>query len=156
MALPNVTFDSTKTVVAQKSYAVFTPTGGTAINLVGKLVNYDQTLDTIKREIPGADGLLRADRVVGIRHTETFKLETEDVKRLTEIFGALAGIKQGTVALYMTDPKDASGKCSLLTNTFACTATLDGGLAFQNGEFSKATISFEALEKVTFTADANV
>lgn len=156
MALPNVSFDPTKTVVAQKSYAVFTPSGGAAVNLVGKLANYEQTIDTIKREVPGADMLLRPDRVVGIRHNEMFKFELEDVKSLTGIFGGLSGIKQGTVELFITDPNDAAGKVAIKTNAFACTATLDGGINFQQSEFAKGIISFEAREKITFSVDANV
>ena len=156
MALPTVAFDSTKTIIPQKSFAVFTPAGGTAVELVGKVANYDQSIDTVKREIPGSDNLLRADRIVAIRQTESFKFEVEEVARLVDVFGGLSGIKQGAVMLYIVDPDDASTKVAIKTNNFACTATLDGGVNFTANEFSKGMIMFEAREKITFSIDATV
>lgn len=149
--LPEIDFDPSKTIVPQKTIAVFAPkgTGTTAINLIGKVANYEQTLDTIKREKPGTDNLLRPDRVVAIRQGEIFKLELEDVALLKDIFGnKLAGIREGTVQLYICDPDDEDSKVALQTNKFKCSATLDGGLNLTAGEFAKATIAFEALEPV--------
>lgn len=51
MPLPNVNFDPTKTIIPTKTYAVWTPTTGPAVNLIGKIANYEQTLETIKREV---------------------------------------------------------------------------------------------------------
>lgn len=155
MALPTVSFAPGATVVATKSYAVFTPTGGgTAVEIVGKVANYEQVIETIKREVPGADKLLRPDRVVAIRQSESFKFEVEELSFLVSLFGGLAGYKTGTVTLFICDPDDEATKVAVKTNAFACTATLDGGVSFASGTISKATITFDATEKVTFTLDA--
>jgi hypothetical protein len=159
MPIPTVNFDPDKTIVPQKSYAIFTPAGPGAseVALVGKVANYDPTTDTIKREAPGGDNLLRPDRIVAIRQTEIFKFELEDVARLEEIFGEkLSGIADGKVRLIITDPDDEAGTVALQTNEFACSATLDGGLNFTAGEFAKATIAFEAKEPVTVTFQGEV
>lgn len=156
MPLPTAAFDPTKTVVPQKSIAVFTPTGGTAVNLIGKVANYDQSMEFVRREVPGSDNLLRADRIVPIRQSESFKFELEEVARLVDVFGGLSGAKQGTVELYIVDPDDAAGKVAIKTNAFSCLATLEGGINFSANEFSKGTIMFEAREKITFTIDATV
>lgn len=131
-----------------------TATVGKVTSLIGKVANYDQSIETVKREVPGADNLLRADRIVAIRQTESIKFELEEVTRLPDLFGGLAGIKQGTVQLWIQDPEDAASTVAIKTNAFACTATLDGGINFTANEFSKATIMFEAREKITFTIDA--
>jgi hypothetical protein len=156
MPLPTVDFNPAKTLVPQKSIAVFTPASNpeNPINLVGKVVNYEPTIETIKREVPGGDNMLRPDRIVPIRKSEVFRFELEDVKLLADVFGgSLAGIKKGTVQFFVTDPDDAAEKCSIITNAFACQATLDGGLSLTAAEFAKATILFEATEDVTFSVD---
>lgn len=123
--------------------------------LIGKVANYEQTIDTVKREVPGSDNMLRADRIVAIKQAESFKFELEEVNRLADLFGtSLSGIKQGTVQIWITDPDDASGKVAIKTNAFACTVTLDGGINFTANEFSKATVLFYARERVTFSIDA--
>jgi hypothetical protein len=127
---------------------------GKITSLIGKVANYDQTIETVKREVPGADNLLRADRIVAIRQSESFKFELEEVNRLSDLFGGLSGIKQGTVQLWIVDPDDAASKVAIKTNAFACTATLQGGINFTANEFSKATIMFDAREKITFSIDA--
>lgn len=158
MALPTIAFTPGKTVVANKSYAVFQPAGSgspPAVELVGKLANYEQSVETIKREVPGDDKILRPDRVVAIRQTEAFKFEVEEMSFLVSLFGGLSGYKVGTVTLFICDPDDAATKVKIKTNAFKCTATLEGGIAFQSGQFSKGTINFEATEKVTFTIDGD-
>lgn len=140
------------------SAALFTADGtgfvGRITPLIGKIANYDQAIETVRREVPGADNLLRADRIVAVRQTESFKFELEEINRLADLFGGLSGIKQGTVQLWIVDPEDAASKVAIKTNAFACTATLEGGINFTANEFSKATIMFEAREKITFSIDA--
>jgi len=161
MPLPTTTLNPDKTIVPTLSYATFTPSGtppGTPVTLVGKMANYEQTLDTVKREAPSAsDKLLRPDRIVPIRQTESFKFELEDVARLSEIFGdSLSGLRNGTVQLIITDPDDAASTASLQTNKFKCSAQLEGGMTLTAGELAKVTITFTALEPVTVKFDAAV
>lgn len=151
MALPTTQFDPKKTIVPQKTFAKFTPDGSgtTAVELIGKVANYEQNFETIKREVPGADNLLRPDRIVGIRQTESFKFELEEVARLKDIFGdRLSGVRNGKVQFIIVDPDDEATKVAIQTNEFKCTATLDGGMNLTAGEFAKVTITFEALEPV--------
>ncbi|EIP96875.1 hypothetical protein OpiT1DRAFT_01302 [Opitutaceae bacterium TAV1] len=159
MALPAVNFDPSKTIIPTKTYAVWTPAGGgaTAVPLIGKIANYEQTLDTVKREAPGTDNLLRADRIVAIRQTEILKLELEDVKLLGEVFGdgRFSGLKNGKVKFYITDPDDALNTAAIITNEFACSVTLDGGMGLTANEVTKATLAFEAKEPVEFEVDAS-
>jgi len=120
------------------------------------MANYEQTLDTVKREAPStSDKLLRPDRIVPIRQTESFKFELEDVARLSEIFGdKLSGLRNGTVQLIITDPDDAASTVSLQTNVFKCSAQLEGGMTLTAGELAKVTITFTALEPITVKFDS--
>lgn len=124
------------------------------LDLVGKASTYDSKFDDVRREVPDSSGMLRADRIIPIRQAESFKFEIEEVKWLISIFGNLSGFKAGRVQLWITDPDDAASTSAIKTSLFKCIAKLEGGVNFKAGEVSKATIMFEATEKVTATADA--
>jgi len=155
---------------ASGTFQVAATSGGTALlftadgtatitpvaDFVGKTVNYEQAMETVKRKVPDANGVMRTDREVLVGQDESFKFEIEEVKWLDNIFpGRLSGLKKGRVQLYITDPDDAANTVAILTNLFTCTAKLDGGIGFKNSEVAKATIVFEAHEEVTVEHDAS-
>jgi hypothetical protein len=159
LTLPSVTFDPTKTVIPRKTYVVFTPVvagvAGSAVELIGKMAGYGSTIESTKRLIPDAAGLLRPDRDVATKHAEEFKFELEDVTLLTSVFGGLnGGLVSGFARFIVVDPDDASGTAAVASNTFDCTVKLDGGLDFNAGEVAKATLLFRALSKIILTHDA--
>ncbi len=155
MAIPTATFDETKTIIPQKSFIEFTPTGGSAVDLVGKLADYNQTLTTLMRKVPAADGLLRPDRNVPIEHEQSIVWEAEDMDKVSTIFGGLqGGLVKGTAELWVVDPDDASTKCAVKSNVFNCTVELDGGINFETAKLSTCKIKFVALEKIVLTPDA--
>ena len=81
--------------------------------------------------MPDSSGVLRVARAVTTEENEEFTFEVVDPKRMLNIFGGkLSGFVSGTCILYIPDPEDASGKCSLISESFSCRVTRDGGLSF--------------------------
>jgi hypothetical protein len=126
------------------------------VDMVGKAANYEQSMETVKRKVPDAKGVLRTDREVLTGQEEDFKFEIEELKWLGKIFDGFAGLEQGRVQLIITDPDDETDKAAIITNTFKCSAKVDGGVNFKAGEFSKATIMFSAYEEVTVEYDGDL
>lgn len=159
-ALPTTAYDPTKTIIPRKTFLTFTPAAGTAVSLVGKVANYNQTFDTVRREVPNAQGYLQADRIVAKTRTQTVEFETEDVKAIGGIFGGSTtiegGYQKGTVEMFVVDPEDAAGKCALKSNAFNAIWYVDGGLNLTAYEVSKVKIKIEATSTIVLTPDASV
>lgn len=110
-------------------------------------------------KMPDATGVLRVARAVTTEENEEFTFEVVDPKRMLNIFGGkLSGFVSGTCILYIPDPEDASGKCSLVSESFSCRVTRDGGLSFGNSDFTKAKIKIKSFKvgAITWTRDASV
>ena len=157
--------------VATNTFQLSATLGGVAVNysadgsctlkriadLVGKNSNYKQTTETIKREIPDADGLLRPDRIVAIKRMQNFEFETEEIAALPPAFGGTTDVSgnltTGTAQLYITDPDDAAGTAAIVTQQFNATWMLADGYNFAAGTVTVAKIIIESLEKVILTID---
>jgi len=158
-AEPVVSFDPTKTAYIGKSKAVFTPTGGAAVNIIGKLVDCDFKTDIVERKVPDANGVLRADRIVGKDAQEHFIFaDLEEVDQVLTIMGGLTGVKKGTVQLFAKDPDDAVNTVKYLTDVFACTVIVKGPTKLGGGDFSKMSLVFMSTKgsAVTITTNAPV
>ena len=110
-------------------------------------------------KMPDSTGVLRVARAVTTEENEEFTFEVVDPKRMLNIFGGkLSGFVSGTAILYIPDPEDASGKCSLVSESFSCRVTRDGGLSFGNSDFTKAKIKIKSFKvgAITWTRDATV
>lgn len=156
------------------SFKITTTVGGTALalgsdgtasvrkvaDLIGKTLNYKQTLEKISREIPDADGLLRPDRTVAIKRLQDFGFETEEIAALPAAFGqtddASGNLTAGTAQCYVVDPDDAAGKAAIVTNEFAATWNLDSDLNFEAGKTTVAKLMINSLEKVQLKIDGTV
>jgi hypothetical protein len=162
IVIPTVTFDPTKTIIPRKTYVTLTPSVAgvpqTPVSIIGKLCDYEQTIETTQREVPDADGFLRPDRTVPKKRTQGFKFEVEDVKTLAGAFAGSTGIEggfsTGTAEVFIVDPDDAVTAIALHSNIFKASWQLDGGFKLTAGEVTKATIKIDALEKVVLTPNA--
>jgi hypothetical protein len=109
---------------------------------------------------PDITGELHHARSVVIKGFEKWTFGLDEVKRLLEIFsGSLRGRKTATCTLWIPDPDDASGKCSLVSETdFSCVVTRDGKISHGAGDFSKTSIKIESMKvgNLTWTKDATV
>lgn len=117
----------------------------------------DQT--DVSIQLPDSAGCSWDVRTVTVSGNEQWKFELVDPKRMLSIFGnKLSGRVNGTVILYMPDPDDASGKCALVSESFSCRITRDGGMTFGGGGFTTATINIKSLKQgaVVVNRDAAV
>lgn len=158
-------------VVASTSFQLSATSGGTAalftadgvgtvtkvVDLIGKSLNYKQVLETVMREVPDADGLLRPDREVVIKRKQDFEFESEELAVLPAAFGQtddVSGNLTGGIAqVYVVDPDDAAGKAAILSNAFLANWKIDGGFDLKAGEVTKAKIVITSLEKVLLKID---
>lgn len=126
-------------------------------DLIGKTLNYKQTLEKISREIPDADGLLRPDRTVAIKRLQDFGFETEEIGALPAAFGQTQDVSgnltTGTAQCYVVDPDDAAGTAAIVTNEFKATWNLDSDLNFEAGKTTVAKLMINSLEKVQLKVD---
>lgn len=136
---------------------------GKVCDLVGKVVNYDEAIETVQREIPDTDGLLRADRMEAKSRKQTLKFEVEDIKLASSAFGSSndisGGFTKGTAELWITDPNDASSKVAIHAlgeddKAFNAAWHTEGGIGFQTKEVSKMTIVINPLEKMVLRVDS--
>jgi hypothetical protein len=144
LSVPTTTFDPTKIVYGAKTYAVFTPTGGSAVNFVGKLMEPDFKTETVNRSVPDASGALRPDATRAKSAEETFTLtDLEEIDTVLAFMGGLTGIKIGTVQLFIVDPASAVNTIRLSSDVFNCTAMVKSGtMKIGGGDFSKISLSF--------------
>jgi len=134
-AKPTTPFDSTKITFGVKTFAVFTPTGESAVNFVGKLLDDEYKLETVDRKVPDANGVLRAD--------ESFTLV--DLEEIDEIIAAVAktAIVAGSVQLFICDPADAVNTVRWLSDAFSCTMHVKSGTSkFGGGDYAKMSLTF--------------
>jgi hypothetical protein len=161
MPLPTVTQTAAQTVFTNKVYAVWTPPGvsPTKVNMVADLVDYDGSSDIKDTLFPGDDGLLRPLRRDQTKSEESFMLKLYDLEKVKAILGGLNGfVDGGKLQLFITDPKDASGKVRLQTDDFPCSAQRDGQVKFGGQEASTATLKFVSTKTsaISFTFNGDV
>lgn len=160
--------------VATNTFKLSTTSGGAAqtfsadgagtvtkvADLVGKSLSYKHTLETVKREVPDADGLLRADREVAIKRMQDFEFETEEMAALPAAFGTVddvgGNLTRGTAQIYAVDPDDAANTAAIVTNEFAATWKLPDGFDLKAGEVTKAKLYISSNEKVLLKIDGAV
>lgn len=137
-----------------------TGTVAKVVDLVGKSLSYKQTLETIKREIPDADGILRPDREVVIKRMQDFEFETEEMGALPAAFGQTddvsGNLTGGSAQVYAIDPDDVANKAAIVSNEFLANWKLADGFNLNAGEITKAKIVIGSLEKVILKIDGAV
>lgn len=130
------------------------------VDLVGKSLSYKQTLETIKREVPDADGILRPDREVVIKRMQDFEFETEEIAALPAAFGQVddvsGNLTGGSAQVYSVDPDDAANKAAIVSSEFLANWKLADGFNLNAGEITKAKIVIGSLEKVVLKIDGAV
>lgn len=108
---------------------------------------------------PDATGILRVARTVTTEENEEFTFNVADPKRMLNIFGGkLSGFVSGSCVLYIPDPEDDSGKCSLVSESFSCRITREGGLSFGGSNFTTGKIKIKSFKvgAISWTRDATV
>lgn len=155
MATPTQNFIPGDTVYGIRSYLRFVPlvngVAGTPVEAVTKMLDNDASNELAKRMRPGADGVLRPDRIVRKSAEESFSFEIEELKKGAAFLGGnrLNGLVKGTFTIWITDPDDLDGKVKLKSEEFAGVITREGNMAF-NDDFSKMKL------KVTSSADHDI
>ena len=160
MLLPSASYDATKTVAGRQSILVITPSGGSALNLLVKLLDFDGSLELGRNSAPGAsNGPAFTARVWEKSRTEMLKVETEEIEKINTLLGSLTGLKHGTCTAYIRDPDDAASKVAYKSDDFACSIYRDpASMRFSGDDLTKITLIIESRKDgaITWTADADV
>lgn len=161
MPLPSAPLVAAKTVFTNKVIAKYTPPGvsPTAVDFEADLVDYDGSTEIKELLFPGTDGILRPLRRDQTKADESFTIKCYDLEKVKAILGGLNGfVDGGTIVIYITDPKDASGKVRISTDVFTCSVQREGQVKFGGQEYSSANLKFTSTKTsaVTFNFDANV
>jgi hypothetical protein len=136
--MPVQAFDATKTVFARKSFAVFTPTGGAAVTIVGKIIEPDGKTTIVDRKIPDAAGINRADIHFASEAEESVSFtDIEEIDSVLALLGGLTGLVRGSVQIFVVDPRDLANKVRFLSDAFPCALTREGALKFGDGNVAK-------------------
>jgi hypothetical protein len=125
MALPSASFDPTKVVTGRLSIISFTPSGGSATNLLVDYVGHSGGLTIGRYSAPGASNgpAFTADQWVQSR-AEMFKFKTKELKKIITLLGSLSDHKKGNCVLYIRDPNDAT-TVALISDSFPCSLYRD-------------------------------
>lgn len=157
--LPTTAFDKTKAAFIRKSYAVFTPTGLSAITIVGKVSDIMGDLTVVDLKQPDAKGVNRPVRHAPSEAVESVVIkDLEDIDTVLSTLGGLTEMKVGKVQFFWVDPSDAAGKVRLMSDEFDC-ACVRGGTITTGGEWLKnPELKFlsEKLGPITITPNATV
>lgn len=136
--MPVQAFDATKTVFARKSFAVFTPTGGSATTVVGKIIDADGKTTIVDRKIPDAAGINRADIHFASEAEESVTfVDIEEIDVVLAIMGGLTGMVRGSVQVFVVDPRDAANKVRYFSDAFPCALMRDGAVKMGDGNPAK-------------------
>ncbi|MDE2105149.1 MAG: hypothetical protein KGL39_48425 [Patescibacteria group bacterium] len=154
--MPTTAFDITKAAKIYKVFAVYTPTGGSPVTFVGKMSNIHAATTIFAREIPDANGVLRADSHFAQSAEEYVDLtDIEEIDALLSALGGLTGLSRGTVQMFFCDARDAVNTVRYLTDAWACAVLRDGDIKTgdTNSVSKNPTLRFlsEKSGPITFT-----
>lgn len=140
---PTTAFDATKIARLVKAFAVFTPTGGAAVTIVGKVVDLDGKTTVIDRKIPDSAGINRADSHFATEAEESVTLtDIEEIDTILTLIGGLTGLPRGSVQFFLIDPRDAANTVRYLSDAFACAVQRDGTIKGDNAVSKNPTLKF--------------
>ncbi len=152
--MPTTAFDSSKIARIVKSFAVFTPTGGSPVTIPGKVFEADGKTTVIDRKTPDAAGILRADFHAATEATEDYIMsDIEEIDTILSVIGGFTGMASGTVQFFLRDPRDAANRVRLLSESFSCSVIRDGSVKFDNTVSKNPSLKFmsEKAGAVTWT-----
>lgn len=159
MALPTATYDKAKTVVGRQSILTLT-IATVATHLLGKVVDYDPTLELGRNQAPGAGGApARTARVWEKSIAEIVKFETDEIEKVRALLGSFVGKKDGTCTLYVRDPDDAANKVAYKSDDFPCAIYRDPAtIRFSGDNPSTVTLMIESTKDgaIAWVKDADV
>ena len=111
-----------------------------------------------KIEMPDDKGRYHAVRIDYGTGTEAHSFVNYEVKRLLELFdGAMQGVRDCEVELWIPDSKDAAGKCFLKSETFPASVTRGSDVSFGDKKHSFTSIKIESTlgRAIQWTPDAD-
>lgn len=140
-------FDKTKTVAARWARIDFTPAGGSAVKISGKLLDVDAKIATTMLKQPAGDDLNHAVDEVATEIDESVTLvDIEEIDVILGLLGGFTGFVKGAAVVYVRDPRDAAGKVKYLIPSFACSCKKpDGAIRMGGQDFSKSSLVFTNL-----------
>ena len=159
LVLPATTYDKTKALKARKLIVIFTPTGGAAVNFIGKLADLKGETTVIDSKFPGSDGINRAVDHMATEGVESIVIkDLEDVETVLTAVGGLTGLKFGTAEAFFIDPHDAALKVRYATDVFPCCMQRAGNIEVGGGWSKNPTLEFlsEKAGPITFTPNATI
>ena len=157
MPMATPTFDPTKTIAGRNSIITIT-ISAVATSLLGKLIDYQGTLELGRLLAPGAsNGPVYTARVWEKSRTEFLKFEVREISKLITLLGSLTGKKDGTCTAWIRDPDDAASTAALGTDDFACSIHREGDMRFSEQGEAVTTLVIESRKDgpITFTPDAS-
>jgi hypothetical protein len=158
------TFDATKRVGSRRQRVDFTAIGaGAATKISSRMLDIEGKLTTQTFKAPSATDDVNRD-------VTEFAVEAEDIITLVDVeeidtvitaLGGLNELKMGTALIYITDPRDSSGKVRATLSgaagaAFACSLKrADGAIRIGGQEWSKTSLVLRNLSgaKLVWTAD---
>ena len=154
--LPTETADPTKSIVGQKIYFGFLPSGGSQENILVDVASLTPNVEKLEREkVNTTSGLIETDRTVVTKTKWTLRV-TSDEMTANMLNYYNNPYRTGTGRIWIEDPDDAANTVSLLSNEFNCTCTPDGDSSFQRDQFSEFAIMVDINGTLSFTQDASV
>jgi hypothetical protein len=127
--MPTTAFDITKAANIRKCFAVFTPTGGIAVTIVGKIAKLHGETTVLERKIPDASGINRPDFHAPLEGDESVEFsDIEEVDTILTLIGGLTGLPRGSVQIFLRDPRDAVNTVRYLSDAFACAVQRGGDI----------------------------
>ncbi len=123
-----------------------------------KFDDNSQAPQSEKVEMPDNQGRYHPVRIDYSSGAEAHSFVNYEVKRLLKIFGgALQGVRDCEVELWIPDSKDAAGKCFLKSETFPASVTRGSDVSFGDKKHSFTSIKIESTlgRAIQWTPDAD-
>jgi hypothetical protein len=146
------TFDATKTVASRRQRVDFTPVGGgSVVKISCRLMDIDPKLTTQTFKHPSAtDDTNRDVAEIEIEAEDTITaVDVQEIDTIADALGGLNGLVLGTAMIYITDPRDATGKVRAIVAggtkaapvAFSCSLRKpDGAIRIGGTEFAKSSL----------------
>jgi hypothetical protein len=144
------------TIMGRRVVIAHVPTGGSQINLRGKMASNTRSVEKVKRRAPNSSNEVTVDRTDVIFVEDTIRIGLDEFGAVMLANFQNQAYSDGEWRLWIVDPKDATGTARWVSKPFNGIGHLEGETRWEDGGYAETSLVIEPNGIVQFLRDQDV